>query len=246
MKKYFFVSLIAVLSACSSSGDSSEPTGKLIKKIVESFEGGETTTTTYQYNGSKLSTAFSQENDLKIVYSYSGDLITDISLRNLANNESVHRKFVYDSSGRLTHSSNSYPGSDNDDYADYTYNEDGTISAVEHYWDSFELEYGIQTIKYFISEGDIVKIEKYFQSGTQTSTYSYDAKHNPYSNVKGFNKLVDFYLTPHNMISGMVTSSDGSIFLQTNSTYVYDDGDYPTTSVQTGTGNTKTTEYFYN
>lgn len=244
MKKYIFAVVIIALASCSPSDESSPQTGRLLTKIVESFDGGETQTTVYHYNGNKLLSAVTADDDRKLAYEYSGDLLSDIHYQNANGVDYAHTEFSYNA-GKLSHVTFTNNYSDNSDYADYSYNDDGTVTVVSHYWDSFEFEYSVQTSKYFLSDGDIVKIETYFAGGTQTSVYAYDGKPNPYANVTGFSKLLDFYLSAHNMVSGTISSPDGSLVQQTDTSISYDDEDYPAMSVTTGTGSTKTTNYFY-
>lgn len=245
MKKIICVLSLLFLAACSSDDSSEQQTGVLIKKIIETFEGSGSQTTTYAYNGNKVLYALTNNDDRKIVYTYSGNVITNISFQNLTGYEFSHTTFSYDSSQRLKHVEVLNTGLDNENYADYTYNADGTVTVVSHYWDDFEMEYSVQNQKYFLSDGDIVKIETYLSGGTQTAIYNYDTKNHPYKNITGFDKLMDFYLGSHNNISSVLTGTDGGIIQQSTTTYTYNGEDYPLTSFQTGIGSDKTTEYYY-
>jgi hypothetical protein len=244
MKKYFCLFVLVMLASCSSD-DSAESNGVLLKKIVQTFEGSDPVTTVYHYNGNKLAYAMTQDDDRKIVYSYEGNFLSDVSYQNLAGIEYVHTQFTYDGSGRLVHLAVFNEGPDTENYNDYTYNADGTISVVTHYWDDFEGGYIVQNQKMFLLNADIVKTETYFPDGMQTTIRTYDDNHNPYSNITGFDKLLDYDVSVHNNISGTITDPDGNLLQQSNTTYTYNGADYPVTSVQTGIGSTRTDEYFY-
>lgn len=244
MKKYLCLFVMAVLASCSSD-DSTETNSVLLKKIIETFDGGDIHTTTYHYNGNKLAYALNEEDESKIVYTYSGNQISEVSYQNLTGAEYVRYEFTYDSAHRLKHSVTS-GGAPMDSYIDYTYNSDGTVTANAQTWDMGEMEYINETVKIYISNGDIVKREIELLGGEITANYLYDTKPNPYRNVTGFDKLLDFYMSAHNNISAVSTGSDGTVLQQTNTSYVYTAENYPETSVETNdSGSVKTVSYFY-
>jgi hypothetical protein len=237
--------MIAGLASCSSSDDAPAQEGVLIKKIVETFDGGDSHTTIYGYNGNKLSYALTGDDDRKIVYTYSGNLLTRVSFQDLDGDESAYTEFEYDGSQRLIHLTAGNSWNNTPNYADYTYNDDNAISVQYQLYDNFEMEYSIENGKIFRENGDIVKSETYLPAGTRTTLHTYDNNHNPYMNITGFDKLLDYMITPHNNLSSLVTAPNGDILQQSNTTLVYGADDFPVSSVQTGIGSTKTTDYFY-
>jgi len=229
------------LTSCSSDSDSSQ-TNTLIKKIVQSYDD-ENFTTTYHYNGSKLD--YILMDDAKIVYSYSGNNISAISWQSLTGVENVRNELEYDNEGRLSHLSNLYIGPDIENYVDYTYNDDGTVTEVDHLWDDFEGEYSIETRKLFFFDADLVKIERYLPGGTATIEYSYDDMVNPYHNIMGYDKLLIFDASPHNLISELHAGTDGSVFSHTETTFEYDQAGRPTLGQRIVSGAVMTIQYFY-
>jgi len=115
------------------------------------------------------------------------------------------------------------------------YNNDNTIS-VNHY---SAFEGGLETLqarKYFLdADGEIIKIEKYNSSDTATTFYTYDTKCNPYKDVIGFDKLLNYvsHGIRHNRLITHETNFDGSVILL-EKTITYNAQDYPITVLYTG------------
>ena len=235
--------IACLLVSCSSDGDPNSSGGTLLKKIVQTYDDGEAYIATYHYNGNKLNYISMDEG--KIVYSYSGDRISAVSWQNAAGLENIHTGLDYDSSGRLSHLSNFYGGPDFENYTDYTYNDDGTVSEVDHLWDESEGCYSVENLKLFFSGNDLIKIERYLPEGTAVIEYGYDDKINPFHDIAGYDKLLTFDASPHNAISELHSGADGSVFIQANSTFEYDQAGRPTSSQRTQNGSTMTTGYFY-
>ena len=246
MKRYI-VFVIALCFSCTSSDETPPENGVLLKKIIETFEGSEPQTTVYHYNGNKLVEAVNEDDDHKLVYSYAGNLLTRISYRNLGGTEYTRHDLTYDDSQRLIKHSSKNSWAENPNYIQYTHNADGTVLAVSHFWDDFELEYSIDSQKIFFENGNVIKTENYLPAGIRTSLYSYDDNPNPYRNIRGFDKLLTFDLSVNNCISQTVTAPDGSTLVQSGTAFTYDQGAYPVSSFRTGigVGNDKTTAYFY-
>jgi hypothetical protein len=243
MKKVLLLLSAIVLVSCSGDDGSSPATGALLKKIVQTYNDGEPHTAIYHYNGNKV-TYISTEDD-KLVYTYSGDKITDISVQDLSGNEWVHFDFAYDNAGRLSHQSVTYIGPDIENYSDYTYNADGTVSVVQHLWHQFEGQYIVENRKLFFTGNDLDSVVTYLQNGTSTVSYSYDDSKNPYRNIEGFDKLLTFDASQHNATSETATGPDGSIINQAFSVFDVNVDNYPETSTRTENGDIRTTQYFY-
>ncbi len=218
MKKLFvlFVSFTALsLNSCSKKDASiANPieTVFLPKKIINIESSGSNTTsdtTTITYNGNKIAT-YTNSDDDKLIFTYTGDLITKVdeysgatltnqSIYNYVNNklitETTIRNYVNTTTGVTTVSKNK---------AVYTYNTDGTIIIENYIVDNTT---GVETKNNNISvvktlaNGNLVKV-----SASTTNTYSfgtenitniytflntleYDNKNNPYKNILGLSQV---------------------------------------------------------
>jgi hypothetical protein len=240
-----FFGFVALFASCSSSDDSNlESSEILLKKLIQT-SGEETYTTIYSYNGNKLVSASSSD-DESIFYEYNGELLTTIkfffngNLSNIITNS-------FDASGRVVGVKNLSIGANQGFRAVYTYNDDNTISVATYYGDAENQETVDTPGKYFMdANGEIEKYERYGNSGTQTTTYTYDSKNNPYKNIEGYNDLINITGRNFNVTSVISTNSDDSVLAENAIEYSYNAENYPVNSVNNNSGaGAFTSQYFY-
>jgi len=258
MNKLALIFLVMVLFSCSSdSSESDSPaavaSSVMVNKITQSDpEGKLLLTTTFLYNGNKIVSESSKQNSFdlgtdvgysyRIDYTYSGNLITNIKVNN-----------IFRSPERLTMSTN------------FAYdNNDNLISSVrEQYFDSFtmtlkisysKIDSNTQEFKIFtidsrdnientIATGKIVfdinknilKMGSIDMAGS-FSSFEYDSKSNPRTNIIGFNKIIYFdlppnfssiYSKPHLDRSNNVLKTNIPGYYPTSNQYTYNADGYP-------------------
>jgi hypothetical protein len=246
MKKLVLVfsALVMVLSSCSSSDEETNtpPTSSsvLVKKaIVEDEDGGYTTL--YTYNGNKI-VKTTNSDDTSEVFTYSGDLITKIEYYT---DTTLDQKdiFTYNTDNKLITYTRLDYGVEWGTKETYVYNSDGTLSVTEYIGDLTSQTQLNSTSKIYFTNGEISKTEV-FEGGikTNTITYTHDTKNNPYKNITGFNKLSisSGGGISHNILTEVDTDAGTSTY-----EYTYNSNDYPSTEKETYSGETYTTQYFY-
>jgi hypothetical protein len=243
MKKLFcFLAIGALtLTSCSSSSDDDGGSGVvLLKKTIETDSDGNTFTSQATYNGTKIS-KITADGGFVLYFTYTGDLITKIEYK-LGGVLIQTDSFSYDGSQRLI----SYVRLEHDDAYGakelYVHNGDDSIGITAYSGDltSQTTLDGTGTIT-FLANGEVGTITTDF---SDSHTYTYDTKNNPFKNVTGYSKIswVDASATGilHNI------TSDDSSFDTTTTTYTYNSGDYPTEAVETSGVDQATTTFFYN
>lgn len=113
-----------------------------------------------------------------------------------------------------------------------TYNSDGTVSCRGYAGDLTAQNNFVGTdILFFTPEGDVRRVEEYTSDGlpVSISEYLFDAKHTPFKNVIGFDKLVMNYETGiiHNAIVARNYNGDGVLQYERLSAFTYDSEGYP-------------------
>ena len=251
MKKLFLALLALFLISCSSSDSSSNSVttdSVLIKKTIQTTTGSTENPiiNNFTYNGNKLNTITSNEGMIQKFF-YTGDLITRLEW--YVDNSGIAIVFVYtyNDNGKLTNMTRTDNLVSQAFRIAYTHNADGTItlnqySRIDNSPEEFD---GLS--KYFMtSTNEIERKEDYNAAKTlvtNTTTFIYDAKNNPFKNILGWNKLLlesgGFYTNVTSIvdINGTQTSS-----------YQYNDHDFPILGTQSFSGNPTASivkEYIY-
>ena len=220
----------------------------LLKKVIETFNDGTTSTEIYSYDGNKLISidygdgemdTFTYENELLVRYDEiledpDGQLDTTYSL------------FEYDTQNRVITQTYYNEVDEASQKWDYDYNTDGTITETAYYYES-----GNEILNYVgtvvIQNGNYVS----FTDGDYLDTYTYDDKNGSLKNIHAFETFLvtgEFYISKNNELSG-ATSLDGVPIPEDNYTisYTYNDDNYPITASFDFTGviDDSTLEFFY-
>ena len=210
-----------------------------MKSITYSTDTGTNTPIVMTYNGNKIVSTGA------VTFTYTGDLITKVASLEGSNIECV--EFIYDGSGRLqseTVKNNRGRGTIlklSETYR-YFYNADGTVKAqVQNYLDELTPK-AVESIKFTILNGNVVKEEHFDTEGTSTdlTIYEYDTKNTIYKNVTGADKLIVAHNFGENNTNNVVkitrTSGSGQHYSSNTTTnvYTYNAQGYPQTMVSTG------------
>jgi hypothetical protein len=225
MKKILclFSALTLVLTSCSSEDSNSAENSVLPKTVSYTYSDypEDNDMATVVYNGNKIVSAGYTAND-KEVYTYTGDFITKIEDFAQEGNISSTNEFTYEN-GKLKVDLLTESSSDKTYISKnvYTYKADGTITFVSY---SVDPKTKVETKKsegvLTYSNGNLAKKTEIYGDNSETITYEYDTKNNPFKNILGYNLLIDF-------------DSTASANNVTKSTNVYTSGGIATTSVYT-------------
>ncbi|RTY89996.1 hypothetical protein EKM01_12870 [Flavobacterium sp. RSP46] len=229
---------ILMLNSCSSNTETeTKPVVSVfVKTIVQTHSPNDIETISHIYDGNKI---VSRKNDGGFVsnYSYTGNVITKIEER-VNNNFQSSKEYTYvDGKVATKVWKRNYDGTNS--YT-YTYNSNGTVSYKR------TQPTGMNTGVLTITNGNIVKNEVFYNGSlSNTYTYEYDAKNNPFKNVLGFNLLLETdeeMFSPNNMIQ------DGGGSPTFNYILKYNVNGFPTekkrSDVSSG-GSDELTQYFY-
>jgi hypothetical protein len=234
---------ILILQSCSSGdsssgADNSTPSGGLLLKQMVTKNGE---TYTYEYNGNKI-TKINYDNNGYSIYTYTGDLITQIKGFSADGVLTGSGEYFYSNNNlvRIKYTKNGILKSQDD----FVYNSDGSVTSSYS-----NIVSGIQKIDYsekiYFINGNCVKLE----SGGKTAVYNYDNKNSPFKNITGYLKLIRFgdnFLTinnPSSIIKPIFSTTTNTI----NLTYQYNSEGYPIsgTSIQDGSDAVAITYYSY-
>ncbi len=274
MKRLFLVlsAFALILGSCSKSDDAPvvvrpdpvvvvppfvDPSGIFLTKTISTGTNGIPITKNYTYNGKKLVSIISTNtNGFSTIFTYSGDLITQIE--EFIGMELYKKKtFNYDSSNRLR--SYLIVSSSQGSKSDFTYLANGDISSVNYKGTNTSQTTQVSTSKVFFTNGAITKKEtnvissEFGDAYTYISNYTYDNKNFPLKNVTGYNKIAfadDIKAFTHNIKTWEGTSALSILdnFLYVFS-YTYNSSDFPITESSRKTSGSESstviTEYFY-
>ena len=239
MKKvfqFFAIFSIAMLSLTSCSSDDSVSQPQLVTQIVDVAANGDTKTTLFNYNGSNIISAESV--DQHVEFTYTNDLITkiiDVNLTTLHQN-TLDYTYANDELVKITSSDNYI--------MNFVHNSDSTISYEKKTVDSNGDEVLVYHGKLFFENNNLTKDERTMDDTPvtiltkNTVTYEYDAKNNPFHNITGFTKLLNYFdnISTNNAVNGTKQSSVSyldtdqhtSSLVPYNNVYQYDSSNYPT------------------
>lgn len=251
-----FSALVLVFTSCSSSDDSEPivpvtPSGILIKKMVltsnnEDSESYWNSTINFTYNGNKLVQAIDEDN-YKLVYTYTGDLITKIEYFDGSTLDGQDL-FTYNTDGKLIEYRDLSVFEDFEHKFTYNYNSNGTVSVQEYQGTIGNTSPVFSPDIYTFTNGEL--------TSTNSGSITYDSKNNPFKNVTGYQEIMTFEFSDDYAIAfgrnqNIVSAPAGTSTTDgTFSTYTYNADNYPATSsttaiYSTGFNGTVNVQYFY-
>jgi hypothetical protein len=279
MKKTYLLLPIFFLASCSSSNDDNESSNNngnnndnspvLVTKMVADGD-----TSTYTYNGSKISQIKNITNSEVTLFSYSGDLITQQVTT--GSSTSYKTNYTYDGNSRLSKKiyveNNLSSGTVSTVETNYTYLSSNSvkITYTANFTGSPAMRTGTKmatlnadgSLSSWTETASVPSNTGGFHSATGSlQPIQYDTKNVPFKNITGFLKIIDTEDengSTHNILSynNLLNYNNGSgsaewgIF---KSTYEYNTSNYPTKNVKTyynktGTGvtNSELNTYEYN
>jgi hypothetical protein len=194
MKKllYLVCASLLVLSSCSGDDDNSLDSNTLIlPKKFDYVSEGKSHSNQYIYNGNKIVSIIGDDGG-KSTYSYTGDLITKIVVTDINGTIILTIEYVY-INGKLSSRTQLQTGESTKFKIKYTHNTDGTVSVVGF---TINAATGVEQDryeggKYIYKDGNLTAIE-YEGRPSDSSTFEYDTKNNPFKNVLGFNLLLEY------------------------------------------------------
>lgn len=239
MKKIIYLLSLLVLGSVSLTSCTSNEgvsSNELVTKIVDVAANGDSKTTFFNYNGNNIISTESV--DQHVEFNYTNDLITRIIDVNLTTQHQNVLDYTYSNNElvRITSSDNYI--------MNFVHNSDSTISYEKKTVDSNGDEVLVYHGKLFFENSNLTKDERTMDDtlvtvSTKSSvTYQYDAKNNPFHNITGFTKLLNYFdnISTNNVING--TKQNSTSFLDTDqfissmvpysNVYSYNSSDYPT------------------
>jgi len=246
MKKIFGLLVIfaGVLASCQDDMPYHEPedgAGQvLLKKMVVTQANGTAITSTYTYDGEKL-TAVAHSNGTSESYNYNGSFISDARYYN---NGGLVRKdtYLYDGTGAFAGFLASYydlqnPNNSHAERFDYIFNGE-TVTVKKYTGTESQQNELVSTTLLNILNNNIKA--KQVEGGVLTQ-YAFDFKNSPMRNIKFFNVF-----TLVNMEGGINNETgrnvNGTII---NTVYNYLPNEYPAMATVTGGGLNYTVTYTY-
>lgn len=245
--KNLFIAAVAILSLTSCHNDDDAGTVVLPKSGSDIYEDGETVLANFEFDGNKLK-RITWTDDSYETYEYENGKIKYINLY-IDGELYVKKTFTYDGDKLAT-------VTDDDlielwrEVVTYTYNSNNSVSIEEYDMDLEDGEDAIPELNatgaLTITNGNITKFVRTYTSGvTETNTYTFDNKYDPYKNVAGFDimKLAEREGGVNNYLSYTLTSNE----VNTTTTYIntYNDDGYLTKAIASTSGSISTSTYNY-
>lgn len=248
MKKLFALvsAFTLLLTSCSSEDDSpSTPSNTpiLLTKTIATDSNGNTTTTEYEYSGTKFIGYTDDEGYFD--FTYTGDLITEVKYyesSTLAQTET----FGYDANGRVI----TYVIVDNihTDWGNketYIYNSDGSVSVSYYIGDAFSQTTLNKTGTVYFVDNEVSQMVFVQGGSTWTRSYTYDNKNNPFKNVTGYDKIPFCGEYASGIIHNITEEDDSNNMDDVTASYTYNSNGFPVTSITTDFEVTNN-QFFYN
>lgn len=191
-KNIFLILSIFILTLYSCSNDNDDSV-KLIKKVVETLEGGTSETTLFTYNGTQIVSI--EGTQKRSDFTYTDGMITKIVTFNKKNQLSETNLYRY-LEGKLVEveSSSKYR-------IKYIHNSDKTVSYQKFKIVSVNQEEKEFHGTLFFENENLIKDERTFDNtaigviSNYSINFDYDANKNPFYNILGYKKLLDYLET---------------------------------------------------
>lgn len=232
--QYFAIFLVVVLSMTSCTTDDNSGTSAILLKKLTSVSFGTHAEYSFSYKGTKLSkVTFSVDNQTDgngyYKYTYTNDLITEISRYHSNGHLSEKTMFTYDSSNRLIEALKLTFANSFGSKKVFSHNLDGTVT-VTTFGGNLEtqntLSDAVET--YHFNNGEITRKEYVSNTLTYALTYEYDNANQPMKNVTGMKAIKIYHFIAdglfgmdHNLLVQNSYDNNGNL----NHTISFD-GDY--------------------
>lgn len=248
MKKIFmFLAAASLLMTSCGNDDSADTTPVestiLLKKGIETYQGGYVLTSTYTYDGNKIVSG-TYSDGTHDVFTYTNDNITKIQTYD-GNTLDEEETFEYNSNNQLTGYVYKSYGSDN--YAErttYVYNSNGTVTTTE-YTGNHSAQTELSGTRVLTLTNDNITKSVFTDTDgeiVETETFTFDDKNNPRKNIVGI-KAINIAYGIDGVNNILTSLSDGPE--DYSYTYTYNVDGFPVTFSDNDNGNTSSTQYFY-
>lgn len=234
------------LTSCSSSDDTNDISSDiLVRRTVKTYPYDVAAeVTNYTYNGMKMLRSSTSSGDEYAIYTYTGDLLTQVKRYHSFNVLWETETFTYNSDNKLTQYLQQDWHIHFSDRKAYVYNSDGTVSVTSYFGDTVSELYEARNEIIYFSGEEVSALEMY-QVGTGTLEdiilYTHDTKNHPFKNVTGFDVFAlinaDSFSVSHNLLSSNWETIGSMDNREYTSTYLYNSLNYPLTSVTTEDSN---------
>lgn len=252
--KFIIPILFFLFVSCTDEDDSSFIVNSppiLVKKIItKNFNDNSIINITeFEYSGNKIIKSTDLINENIILYTYSGELISNIKIKDINNNLKFEYLYSYENN-KLTQSIFKNIVGNISEKRLYVHNSDSNVS-----FDYYKGDLVTQNVHYksgtiLVQNGEVVSIDvqNFEDSSNKTINHIYDNKNNPQKNILGFDKLkveLDRFGGVYQNVISTQTINNG-MNSQSNNSFTYNTSDYPTESTVyiLGTSYYKM-EYFY-
>jgi hypothetical protein len=232
--KFILPILFFLFVSCTDEDDSSFIENSppiLVKKIItKNIDNTIFDITENEYLGNKIIKSTSQNGD-KIFYTYIGELISKIEIKDVSNNLKVEYLYSYENN-KLTQSLYKLPNENICEKRLYSYGSNNNVSFVYYKGDLItqNILYKSGTIVILNNEVKSINVDDFTDSSNKVVNYIYDEKNNPQKNILGIDKLnVELDRAGgafQNTFSFDTTINNGITFFSNNS-LEYDANNYP-------------------
>lgn len=229
----FFLSLIMFMISCDDNSNLSSEDSALVlvkKVITKNIDNTIIDVTENEYLGNKIVRSTNQIGN-EILYTYNGELISNIKIKDINNNLKVEYSYSYENN-KLTESLLKLPNENICEKRLYSYNSNNNLSFQYYKGDLItqNVLYKSGTIIILNNEIQSINIQDFTDSSNKVVNYVYDEKNNPQKNILGMNKL-NIELdrsggTFQNTFSFDTTINNGITYFSNNN-FEYDANNYP-------------------
>ena len=268
MKKIIILSSLAFVGLSCSSNDNEDyteivETPTILTKVIVDGD-----VYNIKYEGNKILEDTSADNEHKFVYTYTGNVITQVK-DYYKGSLTITTDFTYDNDKLInvkevgTTSGSNTP---NVRTLTFSYPNSTTINCtkIRNYTFAGNPQVDKSEISYTVNNGEVTSSKEIYYhnnvlAGNIVEAYTYDDKNNPYKNILGFDKiaLYNTWIFNDNLSSKrnlIAVSSTNTPVNSTASSYKlsftnsYNDKGYPTQvkQMQDGTTSSRTTNFVYN
>lgn len=239
---FAFVALL--LTSCSSSDSAAtSESDVLVKRTIRTYSGGGSVTTVdHTYSGKKAVKSTNSNGNYEL-YTYTGDLITQVKNYNASDVHVETETFTYDSDKKLESYVRVNVVGNTGIKQTYVYNTNGTVSTTTYSGNATSQTTQTETGTIVISGGEVVVQTS---SGGAMHTYTYDTKNNPFKNITGFDKIMVIGgVATGGVQHNILTDNDDAGYVY-NFAYTYNAANFPTSATKSEGGSSiYTTEYIY-